>query len=254
MKIRVLGAFGSEGLGQRPSAFLINDQILLDAGTGPGGLTLEEQGDVEHAVLSHAHLDHTVGLAYLTDTLATAVSHRFVTAVGTAPVIEALRTHAFNNVLWPDFSAIPTPGAPVLKFRCLADEVEQRVGDLWITPVPVNHTVPTTGFILHDGEVGIIYSGDTGPTERLWRSARGLRGLKAAIIETAFPSRLERLALASGHLTPELLRRELDKLPGDLPVWVFHIKPPFLQETAEELGKIDPARIHILEQGKTYTI
>jgi cAMP phosphodiesterase len=253
MKIRVLGAFGSEGLGQRPSAFLINDQVLLDAGTVPGSLTLDEQSEVEHALLSHAHLDHMVGLAYLTDTLASANCHRSVTAVGTAPVIEALRTHAFNNVLWPDFSTIPTPKAPVLAFRTLAEEAEQRVGDLWVTPVPVNHTVPAAGFIVHDGEVGIIYSGDTSPTERLWRAARGLRGLKAAIIETAFPSRLERLALAAGHLTPELLKREIDKLPADLAVWVFHIKPPFLQETGEELAKIDP-RIHILEQGKTYAI
>jgi cAMP phosphodiesterase len=254
MKIRVLGAFGSEGLGQRPSAFLINDHVLLDAGTVPGGLTLDEQSEIDHAVLSHAHLDHTVGLAFLTDALATALTHRSVTAVGTAAVIEALRTHTFNNVLWPDFSAIPTPEAAVLKFRTLVDEAEQRVGDLWITPVPVDHAVPTSGFIVHDGEVGLIYSGDTGPTTRLWRAARGLRGLKAAIIETAFPSRLERLARAAGHLTPELLQREIDKLPADLAVWIFHIKPPFLQETAEELAKIDPARIHILEQGKTYTI
>jgi cAMP phosphodiesterase len=254
MKVKVLGAFGSEGLGQRPSSFLIDDQVLLDAGTVPGGLTLDEQSEVEHALLSHAHLDHTVGLAYLTDTLATALTHRSVTAVATAPVIEALRTHAFNNVLWPDFSTIPSPEVPVLAFRSLVEEAEQRVGNLWVTPVAVNHTVPTAGFIVHDGEVGFVYSGDTGPTERLWRSARGLQGLKVAIIETAFPSRLERLALAAGHLTPGLLQREIDKLPPDLAVWVFHIKPPFLQETAEELAKIDPARIHIVEQGKTYTI
>ena len=102
--------------------------------------------------------------------------------------------------------------------------------------------------------MGFIYSGDTGPTARLWRSARGLRGLKALIIECAFPSRLEGLAAASGHLTPALMRRELDKITPDLPIWVFHIKPQFYQETAEELARIDPSRIQMLEQGKTYTI
>ena len=254
MKIKVLGAFGSEGLGQRPSAFLVNDRTLVDAGSVTGALTVDEQVEIEHALLSHSHLDHVVGLAFLTDTLASARAPRAVTAMSVEPVIEALRSHAFNNVLWPDFSTIPSPETQVLRFRTLAEETEQRVGELWVTPVPVDHTVSTVGFIIHDGEVGFIYSGDTGPTARLWRSARGLRGLKALIIECAFPSRLEGLAAASGHLTPALMRRELDKITPDLPIWVFHIKPQFYQETAEELARIDPSRIQMLEQGKTYTI
>jgi len=254
MKIKVLGAFGSEGLGQRPSAFLVNDRTLVDAGSVTGALTVDEQVEIEHALLSHSHLDHVVGLAFLTDTLASARAPRAVTAMSVEPVIEALRSHAFNNVLWPDFSTIPSPETPVLRFRTLAEETEQRVGELWVTPVPVDHTVATVGFIIHDGEVGFIYSGDTGPTARLWRAARGLRGLKALIIECAFPSRLEGLATASGHLTPALMQRELDKITPDLPIWVFHIKPQFYQETAEELARIDPSRIQILEQGKTYTI
>ena len=254
MKIKVLGAFGSEGLGQRPSAFLVNDRTLVDAGTVAGALTVDEQVEIEHALLSHTHLDHVVGLAFLTDTLAATRARRPVTATSVQPVIEALRAHAFNNVLWPDFSTIPSPETPVLRFRTLAEEAEQRIGDLWVTPVPVDHAVPTVGFIIHDGEVGFIYSGDTGPTQRLWRSARGLRGLKALIIECAFPNRLHGLAAASGHLTPALMQRELDKIVPDLPIWVFHIKPQFYQETAEELARIDLSSIQILEQGKTYTL
>jgi cAMP phosphodiesterase len=253
MKIKVLGSFGSEGQGQRPSAFLVNDRILVDAGTVPGALGVEEQLDIDHALLSHPHLDHVVGLAFLTDTLAGAQAKKPVTATGVEPVIHALRTHAFNNVIWPDFTTIPSSDQPVLRFRTLAEEVEQRVGDLWVTPVPVDHTVPTTGFIIHDGEAGFIYSGDTGPTERIWRAARGLRGLRALIIECAFPNRLDGLAAASCHLTPALLRSELDKVSPDLQVLVFHIKPQFYQETAEELARIDSARIQILEQAKTYT-
>jgi cAMP phosphodiesterase len=254
MKIKVLGAFGSEGLGQRPSAFLVNDHTLVDAGTVPGALTVEEQAEIQHAVLSHAHFDHMVGLAFLTDTLATACTDCAVTALGTAPVVDALRTHAFNNVTWPDFSTIPSPAAPVLKFRTLEDEAEQRVGDLWVTPVPVNHTVPANGFVVHDGEVAFVYTGDTGPTDRLWAVARGLKGVKAIIVETAFPTRLGKLAAAAGHMTPALLRRELDKMPADIPLWVFHIKPQFVQETIDELVRIDAARIQVLEQGKTYTL
>jgi cAMP phosphodiesterase len=254
MKLKVLGAFGSEGQGQRPSAFLVDDRVLVDAGTVGAALSVPEQIQIEHALVSHAHLDHTVGLAFLTDTLAMVAPERRVTVASVAPVVNALRTHAFNDALWPDFTAIPTPSAPVLGFRTLSQEVEAQVGGLWVTPVPVEHTVPTCGYLVHDGETGFVYSGDTGPTEQLWRRAREMRGLKALIVETAFPSRLGQLAQVSGHLTPTTLQREMDKMPPDIPIWVFHIKPQLFEETAEELAKIDPARILTLEQGKTYCL
>jgi cAMP phosphodiesterase len=254
LKVRVLGTYGSEGPGQRPSAFLVDDRVLVDAGTVGGALSVPEQIKIQHALISHAHLDHTAGLAFLTDTLAMVAADRRVTACSIAPVVDALRTHAFNDALWPDFTNIPSAAQPVLGFRTLPQEAESRVGELWVTPVPVEHTVATTGFIIHDGETGFVFSGDTGPTQRIWQVAREMRGLRALIVETAFPNRLTALAQASGHLTPEMLQREIDKMPADLPIWIYHIKPQLYQETAEELAKIDPTRIHILEQGKTYTL
>ena len=228
--------------------------MLVDAGTVGGALSVAEQVEIQHALLSHAHLDHTSGLAFLTDTLAMVAPERQVTVSSIAPVVESLRTHAFNDALWPNFTTIPSGSSPVLGFRSLVEETEARVGDLWVTPVPVDHTVPTTGYIVHDGETGFVYSGDTGPTERLWRVAREMRGLRALIVETAFPNRLDGLARVSGHLTPDMLRREIDKMPPDVPIWIFHIKPQLFQETAEQLATIDPTRIHTLEQGKTYSL
>ena len=254
MKIKVLGAYGSEGPGQRPTAFLVDDRVLVDAGTVGGALSVPEQVQIQHALISHAHLDHTAGLAFLTDTLAMVAPDRRVTACSITPDVESLRTHAFNDTLWPNFTTIPSAAQSVLGFRELPEEGESRVGELWVTPVLVEHTVPTTGFVIHDGETGFVFSGDTGPTKRIWQIAREMRGLKALIVETAFPNRLSMLAKASGHLTPEMLRQEIDKMPPDLPIWIYHIKPQLYQETAEELAMIDPSRIHILEQGKTYTI
>ncbi|HEV8441395.1 MAG TPA: 3',5'-cyclic-nucleotide phosphodiesterase [Methylomirabilota bacterium] len=230
----------------------MDDRILVDAGTVGGALSVAEQVEIEHALISHAHLDHTAGLAFLTDTLAMLSPERHITVAAIAPVVEALRVHAFNDALWPNFTAIPSGARPVLGFRTLVEEAEARVGELWVTPVLVDHTVPTTGFVIHDGETGFVYSGDTGPTEQLWRVAREMRGLKAIIVETAFPDRLEALARVSGHLTPDRLRREIDKMPPEVPIWVYHIKPQLFEETAEELAMIDPSRIHTLEQGKTY--
>lgn len=254
MKLRVLGAYGSEGLGQRPAAFLLNDRVLLDAGTVTGALAVPEQLVIEHALLSHAHLDHVGGLAYLAETLACCGATRPVTLGGIAPVVAALRERVFNGVVWPDFAALPTADTAVVRYQTLLEDVEQRVGDLHVIPVPVAHTVPATGFIVHDGSTGVIYSGDTGPTERLWQAARGRPGLRVVILECAFPSRLGALARRAGHMTPELVQRELDKLPTDAAVWIFHVKPQFLEETAAELARLDDGRITLVEQDKTYSV
>src|SRR5262245_10454772 len=109
MKIRVLGAFGSEGLGQRPSAFLVDESLLIDAGTVTGALTVPEQLEIHHALVSHSHLDHIAGLAFLTETLASSGVPASVTVAGMPPVVSALRSSVFNNVLWPDFAQIPSP-------------------------------------------------------------------------------------------------------------------------------------------------
>jgi ribonuclease BN (tRNA processing enzyme) len=254
MKIRVLGSFGGEGLGQRPSAFLVNDRTLLDGGSVTGALTVPEQLAIEHALVSHSHLDHIAGLVYLTETLGFCETGAAVTIAGLDPVVGALRSGIFNNVIWPDFAKIPHADVPVVKYRTLIEEAEQRVGDLWVTPIPVHHTVPTAGFIVHDGSSGVVYSGDTGPTRALWEAARGLHGLRAVILECAFPNRLAALADVAKHMTPDLVRAELDKLPPQAQVWIFHVKPQFYEEIAEELSRVDADRVIILEQDKTYAL
>jgi cAMP phosphodiesterase len=255
MKLRVLGAFGSAGIDQKPSAFLVNDRVLVDAGTVAGALTVPEQLAIKHAVISHVHLDHVVGLAFLTDTLSSCGEARSVTVTGIAPVVDALRDSVFNNLVWPNFAAIPSREAPVVRYRTLAEDVAQPVEDLWVTPVAVSHSVPAAGFIVHDGGRGFVYSGDTGPTDALWKAMREQRGLGAVVLECAFPNRLGTLAERSKHMTPALIQRELDKLPPDVPIWIFHIKPPFYEETAEELRRLDARdRIVILEQDKIYNI
>jgi ribonuclease BN (tRNA processing enzyme) len=252
MKIRVLGAYGAEGLAQRPSAFLVDDRVLIDGGTVGGALASLEQLDIEHALVSHSHLDHVAGLAYLTETLALCESRSPLTIASLEPVVTTLRTSIFNDTVWPDFTRLPTAQAPVLRFQSLLEDAEQRVGHLWVRPVAVNHTVPASGFVVHDGVSGLAYSGDTGPTEALWKAAADVGGLRAIVLECAFPNRLAALADVARHMTPELIRRELDKLPGEVPVLIFHVKPQFHDEVGEELGAIGDDRIAMIEQDKTY--
>ena len=252
MKIRVLGAYGAEGLAQRPSAFLVDDTILIDGGTVGGALSTAEQIQIEHALITHSHLDHVAGLAFLTETLALYEAPTPLTIASLEPVVKALRTAVFNDTVWPDFAQVPTAASPIVRYRTLVEDAEQEVGGLVVTPIAVNHTVPCSGFILHDGTSAVVYSGDTGPTDALWKAAGKLRGLGAVILECAFPNRLSALADVAKHMTPERIRRELDKLPGDLPVLIYHVKPQFKDEIGDELGEIAGHRISFAEQDKTY--
>jgi cAMP phosphodiesterase len=255
MLLEILGCHGGSVPKRRLPSFLINGHVLLEAGSVTSALSLGAQAGIEHVLLTHAHLDHTVGLAFLVDNIQSAQTaagrNAAVTAASIAPVVDDLRAHCFNNRLWPDFTKLPTPEEPALRLQTLRERESVEFGPLIIVPVPVHHTVAAAGFIVHDGSSGVVFSGDTGPTDEIWKLAREFRNIHAIVVETAFPNRLEDLATVSGHLTPALLQREMEKMP-DAPLWVYHIKPAHFEETAEELGRLGD-RIHLLEQDQTHT-
>jgi cAMP phosphodiesterase len=255
MLFEVLGCHGGDVPNRRLPSFLINGRLLLEAGSVTSALPLGAQSAIEHVVLSHAHLDHVVGLVFLTDNVQSAQSAAgrtsAVTASSLAPVIDDLRAHCFNNRLWPDFTRLPTVEEPVLRLQTLREREAVQIGGITVLPVPVHHAVPAAGFVLHDGTSGFVFSGDTGPTDELWRVAREVRGIRAVVVETAFPNRLEPLARLAGHFTPALLEREMDKMPG-APLFVYHIKPAFYEETTEELDRL-AGHVRILEQDQTHT-
>jgi 3',5'-cyclic-nucleotide phosphodiesterase len=236
---------------------LLDGTVLLEAGSVTSTIELDEQLEIQHVLLSHAHLDHTGGLAYLADNRccdrASSGNDETLTVSSIAPVVEDLHEHLFNDRLWPDFSAIPTARNPVVRLQALQPEVPKPIGHrLTVIPVPVHHTVPTAGFIIDDGAGAIVFSGDTGPTERLWEIARELGHVRAIIVETSFPNRLETLADVSGHLTPRRLAWELDKMPL-CPVLVYHIKPMFYDETMDELARLD-GRVRALSDGEVHIL
>jgi cAMP phosphodiesterase len=252
VRFDVLGCHGGDVPNFRLPTFLINGHLLLEAGAVTSALPLEKQATLQHVLLSHAHLDHIVGLAFLVDNVQSLAGRSpWITAASLSPVVKDLRTYCFNNRLWPDFTALPTAEAAVLRIEAITEGEPAKFGDVTVVPVAVNHAVPAAGFIITDGTSGFVFSGDTGPTKQLWRAARQVREIRAVVVETAFPNRLEPLARASGHLTPRLLQREMERFP-DGPIWVYHIKPAFFEETAEELSRLD-GPIQLLQQGESYT-
>jgi ribonuclease BN (tRNA processing enzyme) len=253
MKLRVLGCQGGSAPARHLPGLLLDDTVLLEAGSVTSTLPLAEQLEIRHVLLSHAHLDHTGGLAYLADNRCcyriSSGNGQALTVSSSAPVLDDLHQHLFNDRLWPDFSVIPKTWDPIVRLETLRTGVPQPIGDrLTVIPVPVNHTVPTVGFIVHDERGALVFSGDTGPTERLWELAREMGNVRAVIVETSFPNRFDALAEVSGHLTPNRLTRELDKMPP-CDVCVYQIKPAFDDETVEKLAALD-GRVRVLGDGK----
>lgn len=250
MDLRVLGCSGAELPGCNPPGFLIDGCLLLDAGTLGGALTEEEQWDIGRIFVTHCHLDHVRGIPFFADNLVLNSRPHAVEVVSSREVISCLRDHVMNNLVWPDFSRIPSEDAPVLRYRELASGEEYRVDGYTVTACSVSHSVPAQGYLVRKGEKGILYTGDTGPTDEIWRLAVDLDAL---IVEVSFPNDMEEMALLTGHLTAGLLARELAKLP-EMPrrVLITHPKPQFHGRIREELAALRLPQLELLCDGARY--
>lgn len=248
MKIHVLGAFGAELPCCNLTGFLINDSVMMDAGTITGVLSVEEQARITHVVMSHAHLDHTKGIPFMADNVIGRTIGP-VQLVGAKEVLDTLEAHLFNNKIWPDFTRIPSQKSPVLKYRpVVPGRVVSIGGGLKVKPIWVNHTVPCTGYIIWEGDKAVVYSGDTKSTDQIWKAASKLGDkLKAVFVETSFPNRMQQLADLSGHLTPQTLGVELEKIKGYKgPVYVYHVKSQYLVEMEREIAEVGRKNIVVL--------
>lgn len=251
MKLKVLGCFGGNIPGHGMTSLLINDTVALDAGWVSGALSLRNQEKVKDIFISHSHLDHTCTLPFLIDNNFSAPG--FSLRIYAIPeVVASMKNHLFNNQTWPDFTSLPNDLTPVLKLVEVQPEEAVLVNGLTIRPVLVSHLVPTTGFIVEDKKCAIAFSSDTGPTHRFWELVNGLKNLKAVITETSFPNELQDLAQISGHLTPQTLDVELEKLKKDVPVYLYGGKPKHLKTIRREIAALKRKRLSLLEQGKTY--
>ncbi|OQW30251.1 MAG: hypothetical protein A4E19_11600 [Nitrospira sp. SG-bin1] len=239
---------------QESCGFLIDDSVLLDAGTIGARLTLAEQQRVRFVLLSHLHFDHIKGLPTLVDNLAEEFTDPLIVAA-TEPVIQGLMDHVFNDKVYPNFFKVPDKKHAVLQALVLEPGKPVTLGHLEVIPIPVNHTVPTVGYIVKDRGAALLYSGDTHETEEIWHLGRTTPNLKAAFIESSFPDTLEGLAKKSKHLTPSLFFKEFQKLGRpDLPVYAYHMKPAFQTQIEAEISRFGIERISFLEEGQVMAV
>jgi ribonuclease BN (tRNA processing enzyme) len=240
MNLRVLGCSGSDLPGHNLTSFLVNDTVLLDAGTVTSALDLAGQARIEHIFVTHPHLDHIKDILFLADNLIEFFvgKKRPPLAIhGLPEILDAIATHLLNDTIWPDFTVIPQ-NSPVLTYAPMTPGVPVVLNGLSVAAFPVNHAKAASGFVLweEDGAHNIAYTGDTGPCDSCWQYFDSLPfPLAHCITEASFPSSMEALAMASRHLTPKLLRAELAKLKAQPEILIYHMKAPFAAQIQQEL-------------------
>lgn len=263
MKVRVLGCSGSIAKGCRTTSFLIGDSILIDAGTGVGDLTLEEMRQIDHVFLTHSHLDHIAALPLMLDAVSS-IRDAPVTVYALAKTIKALQNHIFNTVIWPDFSAIPTPGQPFLRYSSLSIGQQIILDDRLIEVLPAVHTVPAVGYAVLGDTGWWAFSGDSERNPAFWQWINRMPVCQL-VVETAFSNRERVLAERSLHLSPITLAQELAQLRADraFPIYITHTKPSETAVIMEEIKRLNttpllsggsPHDLRWLEAGQVFDL
>ena len=253
MKVRVLGCSGAIAAGCKTTSFLLDDDLLVDAGTGVGDLTLDELARINHILVTHSHLDHIVSIPLLVDSVMNRRTKPIV--VHALPqTIEALRRHILNWVIWPDFTQLPTRERPVLQLEPLATGDVLDLEGKRIEVLPAEHTVPAVGYAVEGRTGWWAFTGDTGPNPALW-PVLARRRVAMLVIETAFGDSEQELARVSKHLSPGTLSQELRGLARDVPVFVTHAKPGEMGSIVTQVHALDSGhRIEHLEAGQVFVI
>jgi ribonuclease BN (tRNA processing enzyme) len=243
MKLRILGCSGGIGGDLRTTSMLLDDDILIDAGTGVGDLSIEELSRIDHVFLTHSHLDHVTSIPFMVDSVGW-MRDRPIIVHAIEPTLEILRQHLFNWKLWPDFTQIPDAQKPFLCYEAVTLGKTVDLNGRKLTPLPANHVVPAVGYRLDSGRASLVFTGDTTVHDPLWSEINKIENLRYLIIETAFCNRERELAIASKHLCPSMLAQELAKLKRKADVYITHLKPGEADLTMQEImqcaGRYDP--------------
>lgn len=243
MKLRILGCSGGIGGSLRTTTLLLDDDILIDAGTGVNDLTLDEMAKIDHVFVTHSHLDHVTSIPFIVDTVGWMRS-RPITVYALAETIEILKNHLFNWKLWPDFTQIPNAERPFMRYSPVTLGQTVALGGRKITPLPANHVVPAVGYQLDSGKASLVFSGDTTTNDALWPVVNRIENLRYLVVETAFSNAERELAVAAKHLCPDLLVQELAKLTRPAQIYVTHLKPGevgiIMQEIADGASRWNP--------------
>lgn len=255
MRVRVLGCSGGIGAQLRTTALLVDDDILIDCGTGAGDLTLEEMSKIRHLFITHAHLDHIASLPLMVDSLFRKLQGNPLTVHCQPVTLEVLKKHIFNWQIWPDFFELPTSEKPVLLSEPLTPGESRTIGNRTLEMIRVNHVMPGVGYRIANETSAFAFSGDTTTNDSLWSALNEHDGLDMLIVECAFVDSARKLSEMAKHYCPSLLAEDLSKLRHRPRICVSHLQPGDEEQIMSEVRSALPDHdIHQLSGGDVFQL
>ncbi|WP_412462497.1 MBL fold metallo-hydrolase [Halobacteriovorax sp. RT-2-6] len=253
MIVKVIGGHGGVSPQCRATSYLVDDKLLIDAGSVATGISVKEQINIDNILISHSHLDHISDLAFLADNCFGLKGDPFY--IWTSNEVQtSIQKHLLNDEIWPDFTKLPTKDDPTLKFSNIENGETKKIGEYTVHAIKVNHFAGSLGFIIEKGDCAIIFTQDTGPTDAIWQKAKTIKNIKAIFSEVSFPNSYDQLAKDSRHHTAQTMGLEIAKMPKDIPIYLGHLKPNYLDQLTKEIEKINThGRINIIgSENKSY--
>jgi len=243
---------GIGGVGRQTTCYGIGEHIIIDAGTGLATLPLERLAQIDHVVLTHAHLDHVACLPLMIDSVA-GVRKQPVTVWASNEVIELLSVHLLNGQIWPDFTKIPSLDAPFMRFKALTPEGADIAGYHFM-PLPAAHGIPACGYLVNRAGSAIAFSGDTGDCPEFWARIATEPRLCAVVVECSYPAAMIDMANLSQHVHTEILVKRINALPNQVISVIVHRKPGLEQQIANELQVgLSNRDVRLPEPGQHYS-
>lgn len=246
MKLKILGCSGGIGGTLRTTSMLLDEDILIDAGTGVGDLSLNDMAKIDHVFVTHSHLDHVTSIPFMIDSVGH-MRDKPLIVHSTQATQEILKHHLFNWKIWPDFSEIPSKEKPHMRHEDIFVGTTVEINGRRITPLPANHVVPSVGFHLDSGESSLVFTGDTTVNNLFWVEINKIKNLRYLIIETAFCNKDKELAIKSKHLCATMLAESLDKLEGNPEIFISHLNPSeadiIMDEVQKFVTRFNPIRL-----------
>jgi ribonuclease BN (tRNA processing enzyme) len=254
MRLKVLGAYGASDAEHNLTGYVLDDWLAVDAGTLTSKLSFTQQARVQAVFITHPHADHTRDLPHL-------IHNRFsqnagpLTLFASREVMEILARDLFNGIAWPDFSEIVSPltGKPAVVYRPLTPGKRIIYNNVGLTAVNVDHQIPAAGVIVEMNGQSIVFTGDTGPTQEIWKRTNKTEKVIAVVTEASFPNDQQSLADETAHLSPQTFGEELKKITVDAPVYASHRKLPFERDIESQIRNLRDRRARVLLE-KNYTL
>jgi ribonuclease BN (tRNA processing enzyme) len=254
MRITVLGCNASITGSLRTTCYKVDDDILIDAGTGAGDLSLQQAIAIDHVFLTHSHLDHCGLLPMLADS-AGGFRNAPLTVHALPDTLAALRRSLFNGELWPDYTVRPSPDRPYLRLSPLEVGGTVELAGRKITALPAKHAVPCAGYRVDSGKASWVYSGDTTLNEEFWQTLNRIPNLKHLLVEATFLNVSQAGAAHSGHMTAKLLAQGLHMLQHPVQLHIVHMEAGHEEETMQEVFEAAKAyRPAPLERGHVFEL